>query len=136
MSHEAAPMRTPEQIAADTLAEAGYADWYRPYQEQVRSDIARAIEADRAQHDLQYARTIIDQHDARAVIWERGDVASVLQQQIDEGAVDAPTTREAFDALVDRAMESASWRALDDATDRDWEMIALAIDEASGAQRH
>lgn len=40
---------TPEQIADQVLAEAGYADWYRPYQEQVRQDITAAIEADRLQ---------------------------------------------------------------------------------------
>ncbi|MFJ6532499.1 hypothetical protein [Microbacterium sp. NPDC091662] len=40
--------QTPEQVAAATLAEAGYADWYRPYQEQVAELIAAAVTAERA----------------------------------------------------------------------------------------
>lgn len=43
--------QTPEQVAAAALAAEGYADWYRPYQEQVLATIAAAVRDDRAARD-------------------------------------------------------------------------------------
>lgn len=41
-------IQTPDEVAAVTLAAANYADWYRPYQEQVLELIASAVRDDRA----------------------------------------------------------------------------------------
>lgn len=40
--------QTPEAVAAAALAAEGYADWYRPYQEQVVAIVAAAVRSDRA----------------------------------------------------------------------------------------
>lgn len=94
----------------------------------VRELIRAAIEADRAQHDLSYAHQIIDRHDARAVIWERGDAESVLDEMISDEEIEQPTV-EGYAKIVDDAMRTRYWRSLSDCQDSDWDAIREAIRE-------
>lgn len=99
---------------------------------EVRSLMAQAINADRAQHDLSSARDIIDRHGARAVIWQRADIESVLDARMKRAGADASRTQTECDAIVDRALQSPYWSGLDECTDRDWLLIDLALDDAIG----
>lgn len=99
---------------------------------EVRHLMVQAINADRAQHDLAYAREIIDRHEGRGVIWGRGDVECALDDRMNRAGACPPGTQAEYDALVDRAMESPYWSALEECTERDWVMIDLAVDDAIG----
>lgn len=131
-------MKTPDQIACEVMNA-----WTTPDGVQVHSasreaymaKIAEAIKADRAQHDLPYARMVMDRHDGRGVIWERADLESVLNGRIEDEEIPMPDTNAEYDAIIDRAMESSYWRCLDDPTDSDWEVIGLALDEALRGER-
>lgn len=119
----------PEQIVA-TVLQSFPALAAAPSVKDICSAMVQAINDDRAQLDIGDAREIINRHDGQAVIWERGDIESVLDERINSRSVAAPSTRDEYDAIVDRAMGSAYWRGLNECSDRDWMLIDLALDEA------
>lgn len=125
-------MKTPEEVVNDLLTT--YAHIERTSDEKITAEslyflAARAIEADRAQHDLSYAHQIIDRHNARAVIWERGDAEGVLDEMISDGDVEQPTA-DVYTKIIDRAMGTYYWRSLSDCQEGDWDAIREAIREA------
>lgn len=121
-------MKTPEEVArevigADALNGIGH--------ERRIPDMVAAIEADRAQHDLQYARTIIDKHEARAVIWEVDDLMAELEQMESEEAFgDHRPTDEDRQKIIELAKMNLYWTSLDDATEDGWDSIRAALEES------
>ena len=126
-------MKTPEQIAHQVYRE-GITLPTNPNGADLRALMVAAIEADRAQHDLLYARQVIDRNDGRAVIWSREDIETVLDERIEDSRVERPVTPDEYRGIVDRAMGSACWRGLEECSDRDWELIGLALDDAMGGE--
>ena len=117
-------IKTPEQIA-EQVADAAVIDWDEAY------DVAlAAIEADRAQQDIAYARQLVKRCGGRGVIWSREDIEAVLDERIKDGNVAQPATPEEYRAIVDRATLSADWQGLDNCSDRDWELVWSALDDA------
>lgn len=128
-------MKTPQQIAEDlTQLWRGQRDEVVFTEQTLIGALLEAIEADRAQHDLSYARTVILANNARAVIWEPSDLDAMLDQRIEEGEVAGSVTEEFRAAIIESATKSSHWRGLDSPSERDAELVAMALDEALQAR--
>lgn len=129
-------MKTPEQIAEQTVESfepddrmTVNGDTYSLGYPLLKDVLVSAIEDYRQHLSLSDARDILDRHGARGVIWSREDVDGELEQRIESGEIPAPSDH-GRDRIVDDAMNTRWWDALNDVTDQGWNTIGYALDDA------
>ena len=129
-------MKTPEQIAEQTVESfepddrmTVNGDTYSLIYPLLKDMLVSAIDDYRQNLALDDARDILDRHGARGVIWSREDVDGELEQRIESGEIPAPSDH-GRDRIVDDAMNTRWWDALNDVTDQGWNTIGYALDDA------